>query len=233
MKATKEETHVFEEYFQNTTRLLVNETRDTLHTSTASKTTNSGFCYTYGGRWVAGRITVMKTRTLDVITKNFSVAFSSTLSESLRWNYDEQRSSCWKHRVHLSTFSAARHVNLRCRVGWRGWVWVTSVVESVVGFRQMCLCTIYNGGMWLCTISFVDSELGAMRSHDNHVRVNINQQARRDVFSINPPPTTNNNFASPPHLQWPALNKLLASLPVAKPLVNNSLPSLLLLVRLL
>ena len=50
MKATNEVTHVFEEYFQDTTRLLIDETRDTLHTSTAGKTTNSGFCYTYGGR---------------------------------------------------------------------------------------------------------------------------------------------------------------------------------------
>ena len=50
MKATNEVTHVFEEYFQDTTRLLIDETRDTLHTSTASKTANSGFCYTYGDR---------------------------------------------------------------------------------------------------------------------------------------------------------------------------------------
>jgi hypothetical protein len=50
MKVTNEMTHVFKEYFQNTTRLLVDETRDTLHTSTASKTTNSGFRYTYGGQ---------------------------------------------------------------------------------------------------------------------------------------------------------------------------------------
>ena len=34
-------THVLKEDFQNTTSLLIDETRDTLHTTTTSETTNS------------------------------------------------------------------------------------------------------------------------------------------------------------------------------------------------
>ena len=35
-------TYVLEEHFQNTTGLLIDKTRDTLHTSTTSKTPDSG-----------------------------------------------------------------------------------------------------------------------------------------------------------------------------------------------
>jgi hypothetical protein len=38
----KAATHILEEDLENTTRLLIDETRDTLHTATAGKTTNSG-----------------------------------------------------------------------------------------------------------------------------------------------------------------------------------------------
>jgi len=118
MKATSKVTHVFKEYFQ-TMCLHVDETRDMLHTSMAGKTTNSGFCYTYGGQRIYGSITVMKT--LDVIMKNFLVALSSTLSESLVCNYVEQQSNGWKHQVHLSIPWPDMLI-----VGWGGWVWVIS-----------------------------------------------------------------------------------------------------------
>ena len=38
---------IFEELFEYTTSLLVDETRDTLDTATTGKTTNSGLCDTY------------------------------------------------------------------------------------------------------------------------------------------------------------------------------------------
>lgn len=39
--------HIFKEDLQDTTRFLINETRDTLHTATTSKTANSWLGYTY------------------------------------------------------------------------------------------------------------------------------------------------------------------------------------------
>jgi hypothetical protein len=58
-------THILKEDLQNTASFLIDETGDTLDTTTAGKTTNSGLG-----------------DTLDVVTKNLPVAFSSTLSES-------------------------------------------------------------------------------------------------------------------------------------------------------
>ena len=43
-------THVLEEDLENTTGLLVDETRDTLDTTTAGKTTDSGLGDTYANR---------------------------------------------------------------------------------------------------------------------------------------------------------------------------------------
>jgi hypothetical protein len=39
------ETDVFKEDFEDTTSLLVDETRNTLYTSTTCKTTDGGLCY--------------------------------------------------------------------------------------------------------------------------------------------------------------------------------------------
>ena len=66
--------HVLEEHFQDTTSLLVDESRNTLDTTTASQTTDSRLG-----------------NTLDVITQDFAVTLSASLSES------------------LSTFAASRH----------------------------------------------------------------------------------------------------------------------------
>ena len=57
---------VLQENFENSTGLLVDEARDTLDTTTAGKTPN-------------GRLR----DTLDVITENFPVTLSATLSETL------------------------------------------------------------------------------------------------------------------------------------------------------
>ena len=59
-------THVFEKDFENTTGLFVDETGDTLHTTTASEATNGGFC-----------------DTLDVVAKDFTMTLSTTLAKTL------------------------------------------------------------------------------------------------------------------------------------------------------
>ena len=59
-------THVLEENLENTTGLLVDETRDTLDTTTAGKTTDSGLG-----------------DTLDVVAKDLAVTLSTTLAETL------------------------------------------------------------------------------------------------------------------------------------------------------
>ena len=59
-------THIFEEDLENTTGLFVDETGNTLHTTTASEATNSGFC-----------------DTLDVVAKDFAMTLSTTLAKAL------------------------------------------------------------------------------------------------------------------------------------------------------
>ncbi len=59
-------THVLEEDLENTTRLLVDETGDTLDTTAAGETADGGLC-----------------DTLDVVAKDLAVTLSTTLSESL------------------------------------------------------------------------------------------------------------------------------------------------------
>jgi hypothetical protein len=58
---------ILKENLEDTSCLLVDETRDTLYTTTTRETTDSGLG-----------------DTLNVITKNFTVALSSALSETLR-----------------------------------------------------------------------------------------------------------------------------------------------------
>ena len=58
--------HILQEHLENTTGLFVDETGDTLHTTTASQTTDSGLG-----------------DTLDVVTKNFPVALGTSLAETL------------------------------------------------------------------------------------------------------------------------------------------------------
>ena len=68
--------HVLQENLENTAGLFVDETRDTLHTTTASQTTDGGLG-----------------DPLDVVTKDFPVALSASLSET------------------LASFSTSRHVD--------------------------------------------------------------------------------------------------------------------------
>ena len=62
-------THIFEEDLENTTGLFVDETGDTLHTTTASEAANGGFC-----------------DTLDVVAEDFTMTLSTTLAKSLPGN---------------------------------------------------------------------------------------------------------------------------------------------------
>jgi len=104
-------TNVLEEDLENTTGLFVDETRDTLHTTSTSETPDGGFCDTCGtvsGPEDCGQV---ESHTLDVIAKNFAVAFSSTLSESL--SGCKQRGNKNLSKVtHLAAFSASRHDDL-------------------------------------------------------------------------------------------------------------------------
>ena len=59
-------THIFEEDFENTAGLFVDETRNTFHTATTRETADSGLG-----------------DTLDVVPKNLPVALCSALSKSL------------------------------------------------------------------------------------------------------------------------------------------------------
>jgi len=58
--------NIFQEDLEDTACFFVNETRDTLDTTTTSKTTNGRFSYA-----------------LDVITKDFAVAFGTTFPKTL------------------------------------------------------------------------------------------------------------------------------------------------------
>jgi len=61
------QTYVFEENLKDTTGLFIDETRDTLHTTTTSEAANGGFC-----------------DTLDVIAKDFAMTLSTTLAKALK-----------------------------------------------------------------------------------------------------------------------------------------------------
>ena len=65
---------VLEEHLEDTTGLLIDESRDTFHTTTTSETSDGGLG-----------------DSLDIVTKNFSVTFGTSLSES------------------FSSFSSSRH----------------------------------------------------------------------------------------------------------------------------
>ena len=71
---------ILKEYLKNTTSLFVDKTRDTFYTTTTCKTSDSGFG-----------------NTLDVITKNFAMTLSASLSES------------------LASFAATSHVEVCCK----------------------------------------------------------------------------------------------------------------------
>ena len=116
-------TYVLEEDFEDTTGLLVDETRDTLDTATAGKTTNSGLgntCQvTIPLSTGIGIATKEPGHTLNVITKNLAMTLSTTLSETLQMRTALGQcsviSAISAMSTHLATFSTARHVY---KVSW-------------------------------------------------------------------------------------------------------------------
>ena len=88
-------THVLKEDLEHAASLLVNETRDTLHTTTTREATNSRLC-----------------DPLDVVAKNLPVALRTPLSESFSTlGNNDARVLKWTV-IHLegnTYFSASRH----------------------------------------------------------------------------------------------------------------------------
>lgn len=72
---------ILEEDFEDTTGFLVNETRDTLDTTTASKTANGGLQGCMLAHPVSEMLLVAYLGyALDVVTKNLTVTLGTTLS---------------------------------------------------------------------------------------------------------------------------------------------------------
>ena len=75
---------VLEEDLEHTAGLFVDETGDTLHSSTAGEAADGGLGDTCGKRRnEGGKWGLCTRRTLDVVAKNLAVALSSALSETL------------------------------------------------------------------------------------------------------------------------------------------------------
>ncbi len=80
-------THVFKEYLENTTSLFIDQTRDTLHTTTTRQTTDGRLSDTYlayKGRSREGYSNPQ--HTLNVVPKDLTMALGTALSETLRRN---------------------------------------------------------------------------------------------------------------------------------------------------
>ena len=78
--------NVLQENLENATGLLVDKTRDTFHTATASETANSLrrglFLRTEGRR--RRNVTHGFSDTLNIVTENFTVALSTALAQTLQ-----------------------------------------------------------------------------------------------------------------------------------------------------
>ena len=99
--------------------------------------------------------------TLDVVTKNLTVAFSSTLSESLITHKFKKNQFQSNQKMQMNTPFHLFHVQT-CWYKVVGRVWFESVVcvlgVVVVAVRQEVPITIpgawlYNSAMWLCYFS--------------------------------------------------------------------------------
>jgi len=66
--------NILQENLENSAGLLIDKTRDTFHTATASETANSRLC-----------------DTLDVVTKNLAVALGTALAQTLRRRSSQYR----------------------------------------------------------------------------------------------------------------------------------------------
>ena len=64
-----EYTNIFQKDLENTTRLLIDQAGDTLHTTSTRKTSDSRLC-----------------DTLDIVAENLAVTLGTTLSETLNYS---------------------------------------------------------------------------------------------------------------------------------------------------
>jgi hypothetical protein len=107
--------------------------------------------------------------------------------------------------------------------------------DKKCGFGSEFGLVLISSAMWLCLISFVDWWLNTIEARDSTRNGHIKAiaQSLGSFPSTHDPLVAVAKYNSPILSQWPAQNKPLASLPVAKRPVNNSPPSLQLLARLL
>ena len=105
------DTHIFEEDFEYTTSLFIDQTRNTFYTTTTGKTADSGLC-----------------NALDVVSQNLPVTLSSTLSESFS-TLDHSALETEDKAVNFcgTYFSASRHCWLESRK------WVSGLVVRCDG----------------------------------------------------------------------------------------------------
>ena len=76
--------NVLEEQLENTTGLLVDETRDTLHTTTTSETADSRLGNALDAAHICQRHVFKKHQTMRVlVTKNLAMTLGSALAETL------------------------------------------------------------------------------------------------------------------------------------------------------
>ena len=78
---------IFQEHLQYTTGLLVDQTRDSLHTTSASKTADGGL-----------------RDTLDVVTKNFPVTLSASFSKTFSSFTTSRHVDCVASRIVVMTY---------------------------------------------------------------------------------------------------------------------------------
>ena len=86
---------VLEEDLEHTTGLLIDETGDTLHTTTTCETADSGLG-----------------DTLDVVAENLAVKLSAALAEPLKYKSAQIRIELVSSRTNLATLSTARHIDI-------------------------------------------------------------------------------------------------------------------------
>ena len=126
---------VLKEDLKNTTSLLVDKAGDTLYTATTGETTDSGLGDTLREDYYQCAAAMRADRTLNVVTKNLAMAFSTPLSETLRTTKAHISTRLLKRvRTHtLPPFPRPDMSSLCCR--------------SVVNFLECASCSTSDGGV--------------------------------------------------------------------------------------
>jgi len=169
--------YILKEDFQNTTGLFVNQTRDTLHTTTTSETTNSRFGDTCtspvrqqgqihwcDSPWMLSR---------RILRWRLAPPFPSPCKRSVRCYC-----RCHIIKGSCSPFRLCRVQTFEMKI-WGGWVCWSDVGAKWI-IRHATFPFYIRVGWWLCIFSFVD-----WRTRSGHVgkpdRVCINE--RQQPFS--------------------------------------------------